>query len=125
MRRLVALVVIGVCVFAVLAFADCPEFVGFVDTPGLAFGVAVSGDYAYVGDNSAGLRVIDVSSPSAPVEVGFLDTPGFASGVAVSGGYAYVADWDAGIAVFLECDAALFSDGFELGDTSRWSTTVP
>ncbi len=54
--------------------------------------VAVSGGYAYVADgSSAGLRVIDVSVPSAPVEVGFVDTPGIAGGVAVSGDYAYVA----------------------------------
>ena len=38
--------------------------------------------------------MIDVSTPSAPVEVGFVDTPGSAFGVAVSGGYAYVAGWD-------------------------------
>ena len=43
-----------------------------------------------------GLRVIDVSTPSAPVEVGFLDTPGDASGVAVAGGYA-VATTGAGL----------------------------
>ena len=36
--------------------------------------------------------MIDVSTPSAPVEVGFFDTPGVARGVAVAGGYAYVAD---------------------------------
>ena len=39
------------------------------------------------------LRVVDVSTPSAPVEVGAIDTPGWSAfGVAVSGGYAYVAD---------------------------------
>ncbi len=36
--------------------------------------------------------MIDVSTPSAPVEVGFVDPPGDAYDVAVSGGYAYVAD---------------------------------
>jgi hypothetical protein len=41
----------------------------------------VSGGHAYVADVNAGLWVIDVSTPSAPVEVGFYDTPGRALGV--------------------------------------------
>jgi len=57
------------------------------------------GGYAYVADFQSGLRVIDVSTPSAPVEVGFLDTAGYASDVAVSGGYAYVADKYMGLRV--------------------------
>ena len=45
---------------------------------GVGLGVAVSGGYAYVADGIDGLRVIDVSTPSAPVEVGVLDTSGIA-----------------------------------------------
>jgi len=75
---------------------SAPVEVAFVDTPGEARGVAVSGDHAYVAwgvydSPQGGLRVIDVSTPSAPVEVGSVDTPGEAWGVAVSGGHAYVA----------------------------------
>ena len=47
-------------------------------------------------DGGNGLRVIDVSDPTAPVRVGFYDT-GEAFGVYVSGSYAYVADWGDGI----------------------------
>ena len=39
-----------------------------------------------------GLRVIDVSVPTAPREVGALDTSSYACSVAVSGSYVYVAD---------------------------------
>jgi hypothetical protein len=42
--------------------------------------VYVSGNYAYVADGYAGLRVIDVSNPSNPREVGYFDTPGYADG---------------------------------------------
>ncbi len=52
----------------------------------------MAGTYAYVADDTAGLRVVDVSNPAAPFEVGFYDTPGSAQGVAVAGAYAYVAD---------------------------------
>ena len=56
--------------------------------------MAVAGRYAYVATEGAGLRVVDVSSPTAPVEVGFCDTMRDAYGVAVAGNYAYVADGD-------------------------------
>jgi len=69
-----------------------PVEVGFYDTPGSAEGVAVLGDYVYVADGDAGLRIVDVSDPVHPAEVGFYDTPGYALGVAVLGDYAYVAD---------------------------------
>jgi hypothetical protein len=100
-----------------------PWEVGFVDTPGQARGVAVSGNYAYLADRDSGLRVIDVSTPSMPVEVGFFDTPSWAEAVAEASGYVYLADQSDGLAVFLEC--GLFTDGFESGDTSAWSATVP
>jgi hypothetical protein len=76
-----------------------PVEVGFIETPGEAWDVAVSGGYAYVAARAGGLRVIDVSTPSAPVVVGFVDTPSEAWGVKVSGGYAYVADFEAGLRV--------------------------
>ena len=46
-----------------------------------------------------GLRVVDVSTPSAPAEVGFYDTPGDPWGVAVAGEYIYVVDQEAGLFV--------------------------
>jgi len=53
--------------------------------------VAVAGNYAYVANVDAGLRVIDVSNPSAPVEAGVY-TSSRADGVTVAGSYAYVAE---------------------------------
>ena len=66
---------------------------------GKAFGVAVSGNYAYVAIEWAGLQVIDVSNPANPRRVGGYDTGGHAWGVAVSGNYAYVADREGGLQV--------------------------
>jgi hypothetical protein len=57
-----------------------PREVGFFDTPGFALDVYVSGNYAYVADGYAGLRVIDVSNPANPREVGYFDTPDYAVG---------------------------------------------
>ncbi|MFQ5739992.1 MAG: LVIVD repeat-containing protein [Acidobacteriota bacterium] len=55
--------------------------------------------YAYVGDDFAGLRIIDISDPTNPVEAGFYNTPGIVSDVAVSGGVAYVCDGFFGLRV--------------------------
>jgi len=74
-----------------------PTKVGYIALPDIAYGVYVSGSYAYVADCYSGLRVIDVSSPSSPREVGFYDTPGAAWGVYVSGGLIYVADDGGGL----------------------------
>jgi hypothetical protein len=70
------------------------------------------------------LRVVDVSDPTAPVEVGSYNTPGEARGVAVVGQYAYVAGWPP-LEVLTSCEDLVFTDGFESGDTSAWSATVP
>ncbi len=64
-----------------------------------ALGVAVSGHHAFVANGSAGLNVVDVSTPQAPVIVGVADTPGFARNVAVAGSFAYVADGGPGLTI--------------------------
>jgi hypothetical protein len=63
-----------------------------------AFDVAVSGSFAYVADYTAGVRVIDLSNPSAPVLRGTCATPE-AEGVAVGFPYVYVADGAYGFCV--------------------------
>ena len=44
--------------------------VGSLATKGRAVGLAVENDHVYVADWSAGLRVIDISAPLAPIELG-------------------------------------------------------
>jgi hypothetical protein len=56
-------------------------------------------NYAYVAYGNSGLRIIDVSTPTAPVEVGFLNFGGHARGVYVSGRYAYVASGGSGLRI--------------------------
>ncbi len=69
-----------------------PYWLGECDTPGTAYGVTVSGDYAYVADED-GLRVFDVSDPARLQIVGSYPISSGADRVAVSGRYAYVADY--------------------------------
>jgi hypothetical protein len=105
-----------------------PFEVGSLGAPIPAWNVAVSRGYAYVaGGSPAQLRVIDVSDPSAPVEVGSYETGGNfdidSRGIAVSDGYVFVGNDGVPLIVFRECP--LYADGFESGDTSAWSATVP
>ncbi len=63
---------------------------GIYDTPGTARGVYVSGNYAYVADDTSGLKIINISNPDLPTLTGTYGTVGNARGVYVSGDYAYV-----------------------------------
>jgi hypothetical protein len=58
---------------------------------GDAWAVAISGDHAYVADQSGSLQVFEVSDLEQPRLVGGCRTRGPALGVAVSGRYAYLA----------------------------------
>lgn len=68
------------------------------DTNGNAYKVYMSGDYAYIADNS-GLAVINISDPTNPETPVNESTNGGARSVYVSGDYAYVADGAYGLAV--------------------------
>jgi hypothetical protein len=76
-----------------------PTLAGTYNTPGHAYGVAVSGSHAYVADYEFGLQIIDISNPAIPAFVGTADTAGNANDLAVSGNYAYVADGADGLVV--------------------------
>ncbi len=71
--------------------------VGALDIPGVTESVVVVDGVAYVvggsfSDPGSGLRVIDVSDPTAPVEMGAVLTPGQAKRVVVVDGLAYIAE---------------------------------
>jgi hypothetical protein len=114
-----------------------PHEEGFIDWPGPVqdMGVAVEEGFVYLaehdprwfeGDYPSRLRVIDVSIPAAPQEVGNAEAAFFVmASVALSGGQVFVTGGNVGIFVFAECGGVLFHDGFESGDTSAWSATVP
>lgn len=59
---------------------------------GIARDVAISGTYAYVTNGAAGLKVIDISNHTNPVESGFYWTRGAAESVAIAGNQAYIAE---------------------------------
>ena len=63
---------------------------------GNSYGVAVQGNYAYVGEGNS-LLVMNISDAANPALVGRLALPGKVMDIALLGQYAYVADSDAGL----------------------------
>jgi hypothetical protein len=74
--------------------------------------IAFLSGYIYVADGQGGLRIIDVSDPSAPFEAGFYDTPGDADEVSVAGSFAYVADSSGLRIIDISDPSAPFEAGF-------------
>ena len=95
------LVVIFLCCnFAVAQDSLNVRRVGQIRVSGTtARGVDVSGNYAYIAGIRAGVRVMDITNLSLPVEASYFNTPGFAYDVTISGNYAYIADDDRGIRI--------------------------
>jgi hypothetical protein len=75
-------------------FPDGIQEIGYCNTPGSAYDVAVQGTYAYVADGNSGLRIFNISNPTAPYEVGFLDPSewGWSNGIDVSGDFVYLVE---------------------------------
>ncbi len=75
--------------------------VGSMTFPEIAFGIALSGNYAYITGNRLGLRVINISDPTAPTAAAsHYRVLNNASDIVASGQYAYVADNQFGLRIF-------------------------
>ena len=61
------------------------RLLGRLDTDGTSGSVAMAGGHAFVADGSGGLKVVDVSVPSAPKLAASLAASGYARSVSVSG----------------------------------------
>lgn len=86
--------------------------------------IKVAGDVALVITPKAGLRVVDVSEPTAPTEVGFYETSGIVLAVAVSGHIAYLVEKGKGLRVL---DLSKPASPVEVGHLARaniWDVAV-
>jgi hypothetical protein len=73
------------------------------DGGGNADGVFVCTNYAYLANDSDGLRIYDVSTPTNPVPAGYAadtNNGGIAFQVAVSHAYAYMANYNDGLRIY-------------------------
>ncbi|MCB2213366.1 T9SS type A sorting domain-containing protein [bacterium] len=76
-----------------------PELVATVTTSSSCFNIDKSGNYVYVAGASAGLVVIDATTPASASLVTEFDTPGYARDLYVMGNYVYMADGSQGLAI--------------------------
>ncbi|MBN8488177.1 MAG: hypothetical protein J0M20_10715, partial [Burkholderiales bacterium] len=83
-----------------------PRLLGSLELPRAAMGVAVSGDFAYVAVESAGLIVVKITNPAMPVRWGAYNTSGSAYDVVLVGNLAYVADGESGLVIIDVTDPA-------------------
>lgn len=78
---------------------DAPQILATVDTPDIAYDVAIRGTYAYVTDYTAGLIIVDITDPAQPEIVGNVEVPGRAFRVALLGPKAFVAAREGGVSI--------------------------
>ena len=69
-----------------------PEIVGALEMDGFANAVTVSGDFAYISDETSGIKKIDIRNPKDPKLVVAFDTPGESASILVHGEYIIVPD---------------------------------
>ncbi len=77
-----------------------PTQIAKVKTGGYGYVSAVSGNYCYVASEGTGVRSINISNPSAPVEAGFYDGVPQSRGLVVNGKNIYVAEKGDGLAIY-------------------------
>ena len=83
-----------------IADLNAPVNVSEILTGGYGYLAAVDGDYCYVASEGTGIRSINISNPSVPVEAGFYDDVPQSRGVAVNGKYVYVTEKMDGLTVY-------------------------
>src|SRR5262249_13637152 len=78
-----------------------PRRIAHLQTPGGAFGLAISGSKVFIAANLEGLQIVDISNPSQPALIGsWTDGSGYqAYGVAANGSVVYLADSGNGLKV--------------------------
>jgi hypothetical protein len=111
---------------------SAPFEVGYCADPVAATRVVVAGGHAFVAANAipglrASVHMIDISDPAAPIEVGVYELPSIndsGEDVSVVLPHVYLAAGSGSFRILNSMCGALFYDGFETGDTFRWSSAV-
>ncbi|MDP8207494.1 MAG: T9SS type A sorting domain-containing protein [Candidatus Electryonea clarkiae] len=69
---------------------ESTELMGSYDCPNELNGADVTDEFLFVAAGHAGLRIVDYSDPSSPLEIGHLDTLGYTKDVAIIDDYAFI-----------------------------------
>ena len=77
-----------------------PAMVSSIKTGGYGYMAAVAGNYCYVASEATGVRAINISNPSTPMEDGHYDGVPQSRGITANGKYIYVAEKIDGLSVY-------------------------
>jgi hypothetical protein len=92
-------------------FPSSPYLIGSTYTMD-AYGIDISGNYAFIAEGNSGLRIYNISNPSNPFLIGQRILPSSAKDVKVVGNIAYVADEYSGLRII---DISNLQDPIEIG----------
>jgi hypothetical protein len=81
-----------------ISVPSSPQFAGMYGNLNIPMAIQVKGNFAYIGDGSEGLVVLDITNPSNPSLVGNHDSRGIRD-LAIDGNYAYLARYNDGLRV--------------------------
>jgi len=79
---------------------NSPALVSKIYTGGYGYMAYVEGDYCYVASEGTGVRAINVSNPSVPVEDGYYDDVPQSRGLSANGKYVYVSEKADGLTIY-------------------------
>jgi len=104
----------------------------YVPVNGYVVVVEVSGSVAYMSVLNApysepgfGVEVVNFADPTAPEFMGLSRDTGFYTRLPAGPEGVFAVTLETGFDTFALCQGPFFSDGFESGDTTMWSDTVP
>lgn len=87
--------------------------------------IALAGDFAFVANEAAGVRVVDIAKPEFPAALaGFGATPGQISAVAVYGSYVFAADTASGLVAYEASNPRGWPEG-KIRDWPKTSDPLP
>ncbi len=89
---------------------DNPNYVGFYSgvESTIDHNLYVKGDYLYQANYTSGLRVLDISNPTQPVEIAFFDTYPAGNGVSFNGAWSCYPYFDSGTILVSDIQSGLF-----------------
>lgn len=89
---------------------DNPNYLGFYSgvESTIDHNLYVKGDYLYQANYTSGLRVLDISNPTQPVEVAFFDTYFAGNGVSFDGAWSCYPYFDSGTILISDIQNGLF-----------------
>lgn len=105
---------------------NTPILTSKIKTGGYGYMAAVAGNYCYVASEATGVRAINISNPSVPVEDGYYDGVPQSRGLFADGRYIYVAEKVDGLTIYSnDLISSVGTDGTLIPDAITLNQNYP